>query len=236
MGATEYTAAAQALRDHIEGMSRREATAVACRGSGDPAALAWLAEALELEPGQKVLDVGGGTGGPAAWLVDHYDVDIVVADPSVEALAVAADVFGLPTIAMSGTELAVADHFDAAIALGVVSVIDDKARLLDGLRHLTDRIGLLVWCASGTTEVTAGGSVFPVVDDLCELLERSGWILEAGPEAPDMPTPPSWRRLDEPEAQDDEEQVTDVIEAGEIHPRLLVSHRAEAPDRRPDGA
>ena len=39
----------------------------ACRGSGSPSALAWLAEALELGPGRRLLDVGSGLGGPAAW-------------------------------------------------------------------------------------------------------------------------------------------------------------------------
>ena len=40
--------------------------AAACRGSGQPAVLDWLLERLGPRPGQLMIDVGAGLGGPAA--------------------------------------------------------------------------------------------------------------------------------------------------------------------------
>ena len=39
----------------------------ACRGSGSPAALDWLIDHMRLVPGDRLLDCGAGTGGPAAY-------------------------------------------------------------------------------------------------------------------------------------------------------------------------
>ena len=39
----------------------------ACRGSGKPAALDWLLTGLRPGPGDQILDVGAGIGGPAAY-------------------------------------------------------------------------------------------------------------------------------------------------------------------------
>src|SRR6185503_16101595 len=39
----------------------------ACRGSGQPAALDWLLAGLHHRPGELMLDVGAGVGGPAAY-------------------------------------------------------------------------------------------------------------------------------------------------------------------------
>ena len=44
----------------------------ACRGSGSPAALAWLCAALDLQPGTTLLDVGAGVGGPAAFAAERH--------------------------------------------------------------------------------------------------------------------------------------------------------------------
>jgi hypothetical protein len=41
--------------------------AAACRGSGQPAILDWLLERLGPRPGQLMIDVGAGLGGPAAY-------------------------------------------------------------------------------------------------------------------------------------------------------------------------
>src|SRR4029077_20603647 len=43
----------------------------ACRGSGQPVALDWLLTDLRAGPGDLLLDVGAGIGGPAAHAVDR---------------------------------------------------------------------------------------------------------------------------------------------------------------------
>lgn len=59
----------------------------ACRGSSNPAALAWLAEALEVDRTTRMLDIGGGIGGPAAWLAERYRARPVVLEPMARASA-----------------------------------------------------------------------------------------------------------------------------------------------------
>ena len=43
----------------------------ACRGSGQPVALDWLLTGLRAGPGDLLLDVGAGIGGPAAYAIDR---------------------------------------------------------------------------------------------------------------------------------------------------------------------
>lgn len=60
--------------DAVEELGLRYAIPAACRGSASPAALAWLAEACELTAGTRLLDVGAGAGGPAAWAAERFGV------------------------------------------------------------------------------------------------------------------------------------------------------------------
>jgi len=48
-----------------------------------------IAEKLQLQPGQRLLDIGCGWGGLAAFLADHYDVQVVGITLSTEQLAAA---------------------------------------------------------------------------------------------------------------------------------------------------
>lgn len=240
MAEQEYARAAQRLGDHLSGLDRAEAVRAACRGSGDPAALAWLAEALDLRPGQLVVDVGGGTGGPAAWLVDHYDVRAVVVEPVTEAAEVARRSLGLLTVRATGGQLPVAGPVDAVLLLGVLSVTEERLRPLTEARRISDHLGLLVWCAAGDEPVEAGGSSFPPVAWLDELLAFSGWAPTHGPETSSLPAPETWRdvdpgeRTDEP-ADRDEAAVARAIDDGRLVPELLVAEATELPAAGPDG-
>lgn len=103
------------------GLDRSEAIAPACRGSGDPAALAWLAEGLGLEEGSRVLDIGGGLGGPSAWLVDRNRVRATSTDPALDGLVGANRVFGLPAVATDGAALPFRDDAAAAFDEGRIA-------------------------------------------------------------------------------------------------------------------
>ena len=57
----------------------------ACRGSGQPAALDWLLQSLRPAPGELLLDVGAGVGGPAAYAAASTGVRPVLAEPEPDA-------------------------------------------------------------------------------------------------------------------------------------------------------
>ncbi|NYE14930.1 hypothetical protein [Actinomadura citrea] len=67
--------------DAVERLGDRYAIPAACRGSANPAAWAWPAEACELRPGSVLLDVGAGVGGPVAWAAERFGVRPILLEP-----------------------------------------------------------------------------------------------------------------------------------------------------------
>ncbi len=67
----EFDTVAEWTEQAVRELGRGYAIPAACRGSGSPADLAWLAERLDLRGDDRFLDAGGGLGGPAAWLHEH---------------------------------------------------------------------------------------------------------------------------------------------------------------------
>ncbi|MCT9933918.1 hypothetical protein N5079_27270 [Planotetraspora sp. A-T 1434] len=91
--------------DAVEHLGERHAIPATCRGSAIPAALARLAEACELSPGIRLLDVGAGAGGPAAWVAERFGVRPILVEPMPAAGRAAARLFGLPVIAADGRRI-----------------------------------------------------------------------------------------------------------------------------------
>lgn len=108
----------------------------ACRGSGDPAALDWLTDALEVNQASRFLDLGGGIGGPAAWLRHRQGCDPVVAEPMIDAVRGARALFDLDAVAVLDQLPFAAGTFEAAWALAVLSTVDDKALTLSELHRV----------------------------------------------------------------------------------------------------
>jgi SAM-dependent methyltransferase len=117
-------------------MAPDDAIPGACRGSGDPAALDWLADALEVNQATRFLDLGGGIGGPAAWLRQRQGCDPVVADPMIDAVRGARTLFDLAAVAVLDQLPFARATFDAAWALAVLSTVDDKALTLSELHRV----------------------------------------------------------------------------------------------------
>jgi SAM-dependent methyltransferase len=194
-------------------LERSDAVSEACRGSGNPAVLAWLAEALELGDSSCVIDIGGGLGGPCAWLHDHYGCGAVSVDPVADAARCAGVVFDVPSIVGEGSHLPFPDaRFDAALLLGVLSVVDDPVAVMRDAARVADRLGLLVYCSTGSEAVERGGSVFVTRAVLADLVEDAGWAFAAGPAEPALPPPPSWAS-DGPEDTADDADEQAVAEA-----------------------
>jgi SAM-dependent methyltransferase len=179
----------------------------ACRGSGSPAALAWLCEALQLTTGTTLLDIGAGVGGPGAFAAQRYGACPVLTDPMPAAVAAGRSVFGLPSAVCTSQQLPFRDgHFDAAWALGVLCTTPDKLDLLREARRVlapTGRLGLLVLVRTrDQLDEQPEGNTFPSYDELRELLGQAGFQVVEQADASEFADPPiAWQsRVDRVEA------------------------------------
>ncbi|MEV4084286.1 methyltransferase domain-containing protein [Nonomuraea fuscirosea] len=164
----------------VEQLGERHAIPAACRGSASPAALAWLAEACELAPGIRLLDVGAGAGGPAAWAAERFGVAPILLEPMPAAGRAAVRLFGLPVVAADGRRIPLRTaSVDAAWCLGVLCTVRDKAAMLAEIhRVLTPgaSLGLLVVLARGPQVLPApDGNHFPTGGELLGLLTGAGF-------------------------------------------------------------
>jgi SAM-dependent methyltransferase len=219
------------------------AIAAACRGSGSPDSLTWLAEALEVPLARRMLDVGSGVGGPAAWLAEHVGVSPVCAEPMRAAARASRRLFGLPAVAATGEALPFGDGaFDAAWCLGVLDTAGDKAAVLAELRRVLEpggRLGLLAFLADGPLPPPLPeGNEFSSPDELDDLLGTAGFrVLHRTPAGSLADAPVSWRaRTDRVEdalarrhgedprwqtAQEQTARVARLISGGHLRPTLL---------------
>jgi SAM-dependent methyltransferase len=223
----------------------------ACRGSGSPSWLRWIADRLAMQPGERFLDAGAGLGGPAAWLKEHSGVTPVLAEPMERACVGARRLFGFPTVAAWSQHLPFAsESFDACWLLGVLSTTSDHAGLLAELGRVIapgGRLGLLVLVqVQARLPVSPEGNHFPTPETLDDDLRGAGFdVLDHIVTAELQPPGEQWqRRTAEVEealqrrfshraawqtAQRQEEQMSRLLEGGAVA-TWLVSAR-----RRPDG-
>lgn len=235
MTTTEFDEVASSTADRLVGRPIDDRIAAACRGSGNPAALAWLAEECALRPGAGVVDLGSGLAGPAAWLARHYGCGIVALDPSPGATRGARRLFDLPLVRADATRTPLrADAFDLALVLGVVSVVDDPAELLAEAARLAQMVAVLDYCGTRGRPVEAGGSRFLTPAQLSDVVERSGFR-DCAAVAVTIPAPRRWSELQRecnadgaaaPTSSDAERTIEGLIEAGALAPYALVARRA----------
>jgi len=211
--------------DAVEQLGPRHAIPAACRGSANPAALAWLAEACELAAGTTLLDVGAGAGGPAAWAAERFGVRPILVEPMLTACRAAARLFGLPVIAADGARIPLRpESVDATWCLGVLCTVQDKAALLGEIHRVLKpgaSLGLLVVIARAPrTHPAPDGNHFPTQDELATLLTRTGFDLREHIDRPDD-VPLSWSQR--------AEQVATVVatrhHADPAH--ALATHQSE---------
>lgn len=170
----------------------------ACRGSGSPAGLHWLATAMGLEPGMRLLDSGAGVGGPAEYAARSYGVRPVLAEPMEGACRAARRLFDHPVTVADGLRLPFPDAaFDVAWSLGVLCTIEDKPTYLNELRRTVvpgGAIGLLVYTrAVESLPDQPEGNFFPSRDELLDDLTALGLVVQAEMLLADAPaTPDDW--------------------------------------------
>jgi len=219
------------------------AVPAACRGSGSPASLAWLAEALEVRQARLMLDAGSGVGGPAAWLARHAGLRPVCAEPMRAAARASLRLFGLPAVAATGEALPFpAGIFDVAWCLGVLDTAVDKVGLLAELHRVLaagGRLGLLAFVAPGPLPPPLPeGNDFSTPAELDRLLRTARFQVLRTVPAESLPeAPASWRaRAERVEdllarrhagdphwetAQEQTARMTRLISGGHLRPTLL---------------
>jgi SAM-dependent methyltransferase len=174
----------------------------ACRGSGQPAALDWLLARLGPAPGDLLIDVGAGVGGPAAYAARHAGVRPVLIEPEHGACRAAARLFGAPVIEADATALPLTDGTAGlAWCLGVLCTAAGRGAQLAMLGELrrvvgpAGRIGLLVYLA--TTWPLADppdGNHFPDRAQLTALLRDADLKVLAAADPADLAAPsPDWQ-------------------------------------------
>jgi SAM-dependent methyltransferase len=172
----------------------------ACRGSGRPSALDWLLADLDPRPGDLMIDIGAGLGGPAAYAAERTGVQPVLAEPEPDACRAAARLFGAPVIQADATALPFTGGTAAqAWCLGVLCTASGPAAQLAMLREMrrvlrpSGRAGLLVFLATrDRLDNPPEGNHFPSRARLTALLGEAG-LTEAGAADPAaLPGPPAW--------------------------------------------
>jgi SAM-dependent methyltransferase len=198
----EFGTVAEWTAEVAESLGPEYRIPAACRGSGRPSALDWLLADLDPRPGDLMIDIGAGLGGPAAYAAERTGVQPVLAEPEPDACRASARLFGVPVVQADATALPFGDGVAAqAWCLGVLCTASGPAAQLAMLREMrrvlrpSGRAGLLVFLATkDRLDNPPEGNHFPSRAGLTGLLSAAG-LTEVGTADPAViPAPPAWWR------------------------------------------
>jgi SAM-dependent methyltransferase len=236
--------------DAVRALGDDHALTAACRGSGGPAALEWFAEHLALGPGVRLLDVGAGMGGPAAWARATVGAVPVLVEPMEAACRAATDLFALAPIVATAEQLPLGTAtVDRAWSLGVLCTTADQAAALGEVARVLapgGRCGLLVYVRTvADLDTEPEVNHFPARDELGALIDGAGLDVAVEAALADLPDPPApWRAREEAaddwierthghtdawrEAHDDEAAVGHLLETGQVAGQLVIVGRGRS--------
>jgi len=170
----------------------------ACRGTGRPALLAELAQLLTLRAGARLLDIGSGLGGPAAWVTQEHRCRVICMDLMEVEVAGSMRLFpGLSGVVGSATDLPLSsESVDAAWALGVVEMVAERQRSIGEVARVLKPGGRFAiygfFAADSEIPFHPAVNLFDRPEKILELLERAGLrVIRASPAATDA-APTLW--------------------------------------------
>jgi SAM-dependent methyltransferase len=247
----EFDTVAEWTAEVAESLGPQYRIPAACRGSGRPSALDWLLAGLAPRPGDLMIDVGAGLGGPAAYAAERTGVRPVLAEPEPDACRAAARLFGAPVIQADATALPFADGAAShAWCLGVLCTAsgpEAQRAMLHELRRVlrpSGRAGLLVFLATrDRLDNPPEGNHFPSRAQLTALLLEAGLTETAAVDPASLPAPSAcWR--ERTAAVDDElrrrfgnapqlvtameqsHRIGQLLRSGELISQVIRLHRA----------
>jgi SAM-dependent methyltransferase len=198
----EFDTVAEWTAEVAESLGQEYRIPAACRGSGRPSELDWLLAGLDPRPGDLMIDVGAGLGGPSAYAAERTGVRPVLVEPEPDACRAAARLFGAPVVQADATALPFADGTAShAWCLGVLCTAggpDAQLAMLSELRRVlrpAGRAGLLVFLAArDRLDNPPEGNHFPSRPQLTALIREAGLTETAAADAASFPDPPaSWQ-------------------------------------------
>ncbi|MBL1109415.1 class I SAM-dependent methyltransferase [Streptomyces sp. 5-8] len=161
----------------------------------DWALLGSMVANLRMRPGQRLVDVGCGTGGVGLWLARALAVSVSGVDVSATALSLAigrAGEFGLPVervefrVGSLGSTGLPAQFADGLVCVDALGHEKDRRRALEEIRRVL-RPGARAVLTSGRSRVS------PALPPWSEQAQGTGLILEAEEERPHEPV--VWQRV-----------------------------------------
>jgi len=134
--------------------------------------LAWartVAARLQPAPGERILDIGCGTGRLTAEIAERPGIVVVALDRSSAMLAEARQAHRLRLVQADATELPFEQAFDAAFSAATFHWIFDHDRLFEGIHHALKAGGRLVAQCGG------GANLRRLYDRAARLQESPGY-------------------------------------------------------------
>jgi SAM-dependent methyltransferase len=195
----EFDTVAEWTAEVAESLGQQYRIPAACRGSGRPSALDWLLAGLAPRPGDLMIDIGAGLGGPSAYAAQRTGVQPVLAEPEPDACRAATRLFGAPVVQADATALPFADGAAShAWCLGVLCTAsgpDAQRAMLRELRRVlrpSGRAGLLVFLATrDRLDNPPEGNHFPTRAQLTVMLREAGLTEAAAADPASLPPPPA---------------------------------------------
>ncbi|MGH3209456.1 MAG: class I SAM-dependent methyltransferase [Trebonia sp.] len=246
----EFDTVAEWTAEVAESLGTGYRVPAACRGSGRPSALDWLLAGLAPRPGDLMIDIGAGLGGPSAYAAGQTGVRPVLAEPEPDACRAAARLFGAPVIQADATALPFADGAAShAWSLGVLCTAsgpEAQQAMLRELRRVlrpSGRAGLLVFLATrDRLDDPPEGNHFPSRAQLTTLLREADLTETATADPASLPAPPDWWREHTAAVEDElrrrfgdrpqlatalkqRRRIGQLLRSGELISQVILLHR-----------